>query len=178
MAYTPPVDPTPGSPIRAIDTITYVYENIRYFFNGRALDSLLYSKAAGADISYNSASWGIIDAGVTKTLTINSTRAKVRCSFRPRMAASGAGTQWGYFDIAMDGVRAGNATFGLATIGSLQQNHDSMTLEALFTNVSAGSHVFTVQAKYLAGTATGGSIYIDGSASNHHQPFFMIVEEG
>ena len=175
MAYTDPVDPTAGSPIRAIDEITYRHENIRYLFGGRPIDRLLYSKAT--DISYNSASWGIIDAGATLSLTINSRRALVRCHLRPRLAFSGAGTQWGYLDIAMDGTRNGHATFGLATIGNLTQTHDALTLEALFTNVSAGLHTFTLQAKYLVGTATGGSVYIDGTGSNNHQPIHMIVSE-
>lgn len=177
MAYTEPVDPTPGTPIRAIDMITYAFENIRYLFRGRPVDSLLYTQAG--DMTYTANTFGNYNAALTKSLTINSGRVRVTCSFKPKLYFSGAGTQWGYFDLAMDGTRYGHASLGLANIANPNANGsgDLVTLEALFMNVPAGLRTFTLQAKYIAGTATSGGITIVGTANAECAPVNMIVQE-
>ncbi len=177
MSYTDPVDPTPGSMISAANEISYIYDNIRYLFSGRPVAKNIVVPASA--VSYTANTWGVLAAQFTKSnVTINSTHALVRCSFRPKLYAGGAGTQWGYFDLAIGSTRYGDSNLGLATISQTAGlNGENITLEALFEGITPGSYDFTIYAKYIQGTATAGGIRILEAANADASPVNMIIFE-
>lgn len=176
MAYTDPVDPTPGVPIRATDQVTYVNDNIRYLFSGRPVGNLKYVQAG--DMQYTANTFGIHNANLSKAATINSKHALVWFTFKPRLFAGGAGTQWGYFDLAMNGVRYGDPTTGLAVIAQNSgASGDNVSLMAIFDVPSSGIYTFTLHSKYIQGTATGGGITITGSSNADSTLNNMIIIE-
>ena len=139
MAYSAPSTQVYGALVDQNDWNELVNNDLH--FAEPPLASLNYKP--GTDISITSTSFVNADA-TNLSLSITSQRGK---KVHAVAGFYGSNTAPGnaYFDLALDSVRAGNATNGIAIIEANSRGH--CFIRAQWTGISAGAHTIRLQLK-------------------------------
>ncbi len=171
MAWTTPDTRSAGDVLSAANYNTYLRDNLNYLFSGRPKFSILRDNGA----NYTTTSLTFVDVDGTNlkgTLTVSG--SAVLLGFN--CALVGLNIR-GFFDFAVDGTRLGAAGLN----GLIRQTEGNgggdggVSLMALVTGLSIGSHTFTIQWRaHAAGTLTmyAGS----GTAGQDFIPHFWGIE--
>lgn len=171
MAWTTPVTWTTNQLVTAADLNAQVRDNLNYLFNGRPKFSILRDNNA----NYTTTSLTFVDVdGTNLKGTLALSGGAVLLGFNCAMVGLNIR---GYFDFAVDGTRVGTA----GTNGLMRQTEGNgggdggVSLVALVTGLSAGSHTFTIQWRaHISGTLT---MYAgNGTAGQDFIPHFWGIE--
>lgn len=145
MAWTTPRTWAAGELVTAALLNTHVRDNLLHLF-GRPYGFVLYTPAA--NYTRTSAVFADVDA-TNLSLSVTTAAARLLCmACFQGYDAAGTGA---YFDIAVDGTRIGNSTYGL---GRAVNYLAMMTIFGVSSVLTAGTHTVRLQyAHASSGTA-------------------------
>jgi hypothetical protein len=96
------------------------------------------------------------------SVSLSTVGGNVMIVFLGTVNNSGAGNT-SSFDLAIDGTRQGDASFGLVTVHTPLANYNDMCCMVFMTSTppSSGSHTYSIYWKASAGTLTGsGRLFV------------------
>jgi hypothetical protein len=176
MAYVALATVNAGDPIESAAWGNVVKNNLDYLLS-RPKSAVFRDNAA----AYTTTSTSFVDIdGTNLKCTISISGSAVLVGFTGMVINTAGGASVVCLDLAVDGTRLGAA--GGEGLGAKVQNgtitpvKESITLLALATGLSTGSHSFTVQWKTNAGTASLSS-GVAGSDTDYI-PHIWAVEVG
>jgi hypothetical protein len=168
MSWTTPKTWAVDELVTASALNSHLRDNLNYLF-GRPKQSVKRDN----NVAYTTTSTSFVDVDSTNLkLTLTLTGSSVLIGFT---AVPATVNNIGFLDFAVDGARyASEGTEGLAAVEP--NSYVPMTMTALITGLSAGSHNFTVQWR-----VNGGSMAIragSGAAGYDQIPTFWAIEVG
>lgn len=145
MAYTSPKTWAVGELLTAANFNLHIRDNMSWLF-GRPYGLVRYK--AGSDYTRTSGVFADVDS-TNVTVSVTTAAARLLCvAMFCGYDGAGAGA---YYDIAVDGTRIGNSTYGL---GRAINSNVMMSILGVSPVLSAGSHTVRLQyAHSAAGTA-------------------------